>query len=123
MGCSCVVSEEGEPIYNYSSSFRKSAKPLKCGECYGEISPLKRYNLITGVCDGERLNHRVCMDCLSVIQHMFCGGSCAGTVWQDVEVNLEAIDCDMDLCCLENLTPRARTMYIDAIDEVLDGIK
>ena len=135
-GCACIYVGDmeccTEEIY---CSKPKAYFKHQCGECGGTIKPGERYERFVGYSASEMESYDylaegqgfrgdrdifvgvTCLDCLSVRNEMFCEGFCWGAIWEDVNEHISDVEGQISSECLEALTPGARAMMIDSIDE------
>ena len=121
MNCSCALNsscgDEGyEELYCRKSLAKRE---YRCEECDCEILP-GTYFRLEGFRDDDNektIIVRTCLDCASVIDHIFCE-YVIGDIWVDLEEKLED---DPDFYvpenCLAKLTPTARADVCDLIEK------
>lgn len=116
--CSCVLSvvEEFEPAAYSAISNPTARKEHVCLECRRVIQPGETYERVVAVWDDQLQVVNTCLDCRSIIKEMFCEGVCYGAVWDDLHFHLEEVGTISEDCLLA-LTPRARGMVCDLIQE------
>jgi len=74
------------------------------------------YERVVAVWDRQLQVVNTCLDCRSIIKEMFCEGVCHGMVVEDLHLHLEN-DGTISEDCLLALTPRARGMVCELIQE------
>lgn len=73
-GCACItVSNEGGPAVK-RDEVRVAAKVHTCGECGCSIRVGERYEVATGLWDGEWSTFKTCLPCVRVRDEHFCDG-------------------------------------------------
>jgi hypothetical protein len=65
---------EGEQPSAIWERFQRARKPHKCCECYAEILPGDRYQVVSGVWGGEFSNYKSCSPCAWIRNTMRDGG-------------------------------------------------
>lgn len=117
--CGCVyVENDGDYADCIEQDMRKARKPHKCSECRRDIQPGEEYEYFKGKCDGEIFVNKTCPDCLSIRTAMFCGSYVFGAMKDDLWTHVSDFDGKIDEDCLLKLTPRARGMVADMIDQL-----
>lgn len=116
--CSCVLSsgDEGEVAQHYAMSKPVARKEHVCSECRRTIRLGEIYERVVAVWDDRLEVINTCEDCRSIMKEMFCEGVCHGVMWDDLRMHLEE-DGTISEDCLLALTPRARGMVCDLIQE------
>jgi len=72
---------------------------------------------MTGKWHGEFFVERMCMDCRSVTEHLFCGFT-FGQVWEDLRDHLYDTGGEISWAKVAMLTPAAREKVCDIIENV-----
>lgn len=84
----------------------------ECGECI-EIGIDHFFHCCRF--DGEILRSRVCVDCQSVIDHLFEDWA-TGRVWDDLADHLHDCSGEISFVAVAKLTPKARASVCDMIE-------
>jgi len=117
--CGCVyVEDDGDPAVILGEKIRRAHKAHKCDECRGVIEIGETYEDVKGLSDGSWFRNKTCSDCLSIRRVMFCGSWNYGSIKDDLWEHVSDFDGQIDEDCLLRLTPRARSMVADMIDQV-----
>ncbi len=123
--CDCIYLEPTD--YEIAECFFESSpiakKPHKCCECGRIIEPGEKYIRESGKWTGEFSVYKTCIDCFSVREEMFCEGYLYTTLWENVCEYLRDVDYEISEKCLLTLTPRARNMILDIIEEDLKELE
>jgi hypothetical protein len=116
--CSCVLSsaDEGELASYYTASRPTAQKQHTCTECRRTIQPGETYERVVAVWVGHLHVVNTCEDCKSIIDEMFCEGLCHGFMLEDLREHISEVEVVSEDCLL-SLTPRARGMICDLIEE------
>lgn len=124
--CGCVnvyVSDFYEDVANDIIVMKESFFDFTCCECGKEFENGDKYERYVGqMYDDEPKIYRTCMDCISIRDEFFCNGWIFTRILEDVENHVEDVGGDISAECLLRLTPRAREMIFDMIDEVFEMI-
>lgn len=62
-------------------------------------------------------SYKTCLDCMSIRNEMFCDGHIFGQVMEDVQNTLYETDGQISEDCILALTPKAREMIFELIEE------
>ena len=118
MDCSCAVDiydGDYESVSLLNVKIRKAAKQHTCLECGMEIFKGDNYEYSSYLFDGSFCYNKTCNDCLSVREQFFPRGG-TGTIWLDVEYEIEENCGEIPEKCIAKLTPVARGRLCDLID-------
>jgi len=119
MECSCTVDVYVDDYCKCLLAPRISKALLlhKCNECNEEIQINEEYLFEITKYDGVISTHTTCLSCYSIRQVFFSSGWYYGQLIEDMETFV--IDCggELSVPCLLQLTPRARGMVCDMIEE------
>lgn len=116
--CSCVYNEYDGPMADFTHHTTPVAKKTHhCCECGREIAVGEQYERNVGVWEGT---FKVCLDCVSVRDELFCDGYSYGMVWEDLGEHLRAIRGELSSDCMMNFTPAARDKVCELIQEMWD---
>jgi hypothetical protein len=90
----------------------------KCVECHQKILPGNIVQIYIGLDshDNKKSVHSTCLDCLSIRNNLF-NGWIFGTIWAELEYEIEATNGEIPEDCLRSLTPSARSMVCNLIEE------
>ncbi len=116
--CSCIYDGGYDPPQLYKESIRTARKGHVCGECSGAIKPGDEYEFVFGVWDDKADTQKTCSDCLSVRDEFFCDGWSFGNIWERVGEHVSEMNGEISGDCLSSLTPGARAMVCECIEEV-----
>ena len=118
MKCSCAYfdGDEGERPEFYSEVKRKARKAHKCYECRRVITTGELYHISTGKWDAKIQRNKVCADCRSIQDSMFCDGYYFGSLLDDLEQHVEYCDGQIAPEVLLALTPAARDRVFKLIE-------
>lgn len=120
MECACIGNEyEGEGWdFEPTESYPVAKKNWRCGEC-GRVIPVgEKYYCHTGKWNGKFGVDRTCLDCSSVIEHLFCGHA-FGQAWEQLQDHLHDHGVDgLSWSRIAKLTPAAREKVCDVIEDV-----
>jgi hypothetical protein len=100
---------------------RKARAKHVCDECGGDILPRQKYEYYAGKNDGDFFVHKTCESCLSIRSEFFCGSWFWGTIIEELEAHIDAVDGEVPDSCLERLVPAAREKVIAIIDDLIDS--
>lgn len=119
MNCACIGSEydEGGWSFEPSETYPVAKKNWKCCECGRQIPKGEKYYCLTGKWHGEFFVERMCMDCRSVTEHLFCGFT-FGQVWEDLRDHLYDTGGEISWEKVARLTPAAREKVCAMIEDV-----
>jgi len=92
-----------------------------CGECRRTINAGEKYNLEVGVYDGQFCREKTCLDCMSIRKEFFKDGFLYGETKWMLRDYIRKSHGDISESCIIRLTPRARDMVCDFINECFDG--
>ena len=128
MECACSI----DPDYDYDGEYRRedsasedsaiSAADVECTECGRTITAgttyektvFHKYGKDGDTVEDEQICN-VCPDCLSLRSTFFCSFA-YGCLWEDFRTHVEETN-DFPYALLAELTPAARTMACEAIEE------
>jgi len=118
MSCSCVCAEFARFSASITRARMRSARRShECGECGRTIEPGERYESTFGVWDGRASTEKTCSDCLSVRGELFCEGWAYGELYQSLAEHIAEFCGDSVAGNLSGLTPRARELVCEMIEE------
>ncbi len=117
-GCGCIYTDPEDRYDVARYKFIRGRKRHLCNECQCWLDKGEQHEMFSGAIDGHWVTYRTCMDCISARDAFFCNGWYWTMIWEDIRDHLEWTD--IDLCCLEKLTPVARAKVVDIIDEGLE---
>ena len=127
MSCGCIYVGDTEPYRVVLEPTKQVVSTLlTCGECGYEIDG-EEHEIFVGASEEPPKAHHVhitCADCLSIRDEFFCDGWGYRSVLEDVAQHVYELEGEISSECLLALTPRAREMIIDMIDdtfETMDG--
>jgi len=117
--CDCIyidaMDSDGPECFSETRPIAK--KVHTCSECGRIIESGEEYAYETGKWNGEFEVYKTCEDCLSIREAMFCEKWEYTNLWNNLVQYLQDIDYEISEDCLLELTPRARNMILDIIDE------
>ena len=115
MDCTCAIDNDtGETGQMFTKHNRKARKKHRCHECGKAILPGEEYRYESGKWDDEISSFRTCLDCLSIRDEIFCS-FVYGNVWEDLRYEIQ--NGSVPESCIAELTPRARDMVCEEIEE------
>jgi len=121
--CSCSIDYEhdcdpDDYAKYYKARIVKSYTVKKCCECGEPIKVGDKYRLAIARWKKFERFH-TCLDCVSILQHVFCVQPYDGGLWAELGNYLEDnADVDFPWGCLPHLTPVARKNVCEAIEAV-----
>jgi hypothetical protein len=92
-------------------------KDHKCGECADVIHPGDTYERYVGKDNGSAWTAKTCQNCLSIRDEFVCGSWLFGELLNMVGEHVEDMEGEISSECLLRITPVARGVVIDMIDE------
>lgn len=98
-----------------SQKLVRALKPHKCGECRQMIAPGQFYEHYTGIDWGRMHHEKTCSVCVELRDKYVCGGYTFGTVLDMIYEELQERE-DLDLGCLDGLSPAALDKMIGIMD-------
>lgn len=119
--CGCIYVEADEPMRMLCKRESVARKQHKCTECNQTIEPGEKYEYHRGVMHDEVPQvYKTCVDCVSIRNEFFCGSWCYEMILEDLRTHIDEIDGQISSDCLLRLTPGARDMVIDMVDDYFD---
>ena len=115
-GCGCIYVGDFDEAQFCNQKNQTARKSHKCGECARVIQAGEIYEYSTQLFEGDFSVYKTCADCLGLRNAFFCEGWWWGELWRLVEQHLNE-GVELEVCCLDQLTSRARDRVIDLIDE------
>lgn len=124
MDCACIYvdSEDSQPD-TFRETKPKARKQHKCGECSRTIERGEIYSRESGIWENGPETYKTCSDCLSIRNEFFCDGGYYGQIIDCLREHISESDGDISGDCISSLTPRARNMVCDMIQEYWDTIE
>ena len=122
MECSCnieVDNDDGGPEF-YSEAWRTARKVHKCYECGRKIEPGEKYEVVSGVWDGDFETYKTCNDCHTARSMFFPSGYSFGMMWQDIVDYIGECDGEIPEKCISGLTQRSRDRVLEQIERCFD---
>ncbi len=117
--CSCVyVGNDYDPPEFHRAIIRKAIKDHVCCECKRTVRRGEKYEYVSALYDGHISNYKTCEDCLSIRDELFCEGWYYTKAKEYLWEYLQDVDGEISEDCLVVLTPRARSMICDMIEEI-----
>ena len=117
--CACVYIDHDSEAEFHTESIRRARKEHKCTECDVTIQPGQIYEYVFGIWDGCKQVYKTCNDCLTVRKEFFCSMFFYGRIWEDMwEHVFGGTVGDSVANCLKDLTPRAREMVCELIENI-----
>ena len=116
MECSCNINscDEGYEVYKKRTITSKTIH--KCGECNRKIPVGEKYEVYTGVFEGDRYRHKTCSDCLS-FRNNFFGSWMFESLWEDFRDNMDDCGWQVPEKCLSKVTPATRAKICEMIED------
>ena len=123
MECSTVYCDPDEFCLILDNSMRTARKEHKCGECRRIIAPKEKYRSETTLFDGKIEWQKTCVDCISVIDEFFKAGYFYGETKWMLRDHIGEVGGDVSESCLASLTPGARAMVCQIIEETWEEVE
>ena len=122
--CGCVYVETCfDSCTALSNMIRKAVKSHQCGECGCMIQPGEKYEYASGVFDdGSFYSSKTCSTCLEIRRVFFCGAWGYGQIFEHLYEHFRSLGGQLDHDCLLELSPAARVVVIDMLDEVFEQV-
>ena len=117
MDCACVYIGDYDCAELHSRRMVKARKIHKCEECNREIQPGEEYEYVTAKWYGAFETMKTCQDCLSIREVFFCEGWVYSGMMEHLTEHIQEMNGKISSECLNAVTPRARELVIDLIDE------
>lgn len=119
MECACIDTGSDGDGWDFAptESYPVAKKNWKCGECRRVIPTGEKYYCHTGRWEGKFVVDRTCMDCRSIIEHLFCSWT-FGQVLEGLSDALYDMGGEISWEKVAKLTPTARAMVCDLIERV-----
>jgi hypothetical protein len=115
--CSCQINVDlDESVELLSEKQVTARKARQCGECDRDILPGEKYLRESYVYDGEFYHETTCLDCLSIRDHLFCDWYYR-MILETLRTEILEYDLVPPEACIAKLTPRAREMVCEMIEE------
>lgn len=117
--CSCVY-VGGDTDYGrefYQERIQKAKKEHICCECGETILPGQNYKKCVGSWEGEFFTYKICFVCSEIIDAFFCDGFFFEQTYDDLHSHILEIDGNIESECLANLSPKAREVICNMIEE------
>ena len=116
MKCESAYADyDGDLPVLFTSVKRKARKQHKCCECKRQIEAGETYLVEEGKWDGEFETFKTCSDCLSIRETFFGYGFILGEILETLSDHIYGGD--VPERCIAELTPRAREMVCEIIEE------
>jgi len=116
MECACIDANDGNYAMMLGDHKIKARTTHICCECKRKILPSEVYRKEVAVYDGKVATYKTCSDCNSIRDEFVCSwywGEIHEAVRESVFSNL----CDISESGIANLTPRARGLVCEWIEE------
>lgn len=121
MDCSCVYLETNNEFADFSKTLTPIARKQHiCVECGRTIQKGEKYEVVSGLWDGEFSTFKTCSDCLCVREEFFCDGYIYGTIWDDLHTHIDYIDGEVSSDCLLRLPEKVRWKVMEIIDKCFE---
>jgi hypothetical protein len=119
MDCTCTIDVDiAECAERYWIKMRTAREEHKCDECGEPIMPGQTYENAKLFGDGRFAVYKTCNICKEIRNCYFCSWMYTN-IWEDLYEELVYQD-DFNLCMLDNLSPEARAVMIDYIDNIME---
>lgn len=116
------MGDEGSGPSCYQVSRPIARKAHTCCECRTIILPGKQYTVESGLWDGDFQTFKTCPDCMSVRNSFFNAGFQYESLWEDLEEHINYCRGEIGEIHIACLTPRARNIVCDMIEEAQEGV-
>lgn len=87
-GCGDVCIDWGDSFDSTSTvlvrGLRRARKDHVCDECRCPIQRGTEYDYYRGICDGEFLVSKTCLDCADIVRAFVCGPFVVGDLWSEI---------------------------------------
>jgi hypothetical protein len=122
--CGCISVDVDDPLDELEEVIVTSSVRNKCVECGRVIEPGEEFEHFVGVDTyyDRVLNYSTCLDCQSIRNEFFCKGWLYGDALDDVRYHVEEMNGEISSECLARLTPGAREIVVEFIDDVFNDI-
>jgi len=97
-------------------------KQHKCNECRRTIEAGEKYNREVSLYDGDISTYKTCLDCMSIRREFFSGGFYYGDTKWMLRDHINEIYGDVSESCLASLTPGARGMVCEMVEDCWEDI-
>jgi hypothetical protein len=121
MNCSCVSVDMDGCVDLISKTKPTARKGHKCHECYRAISPGEQYEVQKYRYEGKFEAHKTCSECVDIRNMFFCEGYRYGSIREDLVDDLNDADCELSESCIAELSPKARDIICEIIEECENG--
>lgn len=121
MECATVYCDLDECCTILNKSKPKARKRHRCTECRRIIEPGETYLRETTVFDGKVETWKTCIDCKSIRDNLFSGGFFYGEIKYMLRDHVGVCHGDISETILATLTPGARAMVCEMIEEVWEN--
>lgn len=124
MECACIVDADidGAPPEFLNEECPVAQKEHKCTECGRIIHVGEEYLQETGRWGGRIATYKTCTDCSSIRRELVCN-FWYGMILEDLRETIRDCGGDVSEDCLAPLTPRARAMVCEMIEEAWEGME
>ena len=120
--CACISIEDYDPPGFWCETTRTARKPHKCCVCWRKIQPGEKYEHVAGKWEGKISTFKTCADCQSLIGAFFCGARIFGEELNKIGEHIQETEGQISADCLLSLTPCARDMVFEMIEELWEEL-
>jgi len=118
MECACIYVDAEHDYSGFQKIRMVTARIYHiCDECHCVIEPRTKYELVTGMADGEFFSNKTCPECLSIRNVLFCSGWFWGCVIDDLINFISDTDADFLNDKIFDLTEKARWKLFEYIED------
>lgn len=117
---SCILDSVDcvERVYLYEEKTVTARKTHYCSECKIPIDKKERYITLKALFDGTFYRAKICVHCESIAKTMFCRNIPWPGLIMETLINHVGCGHEFGLACLDGLTPRAKYMIINTLDDI-----
>lgn len=119
--CTCQI-DAYDDYDAYPKVFRKEVRTARkdytCYECQHSIVRGEKHEYSVGLYENRWEANRTCMICAEIRDCYFCS-YIFGSVWEDMH-EFYLYNGDFKVCMLDKLSPDARQVMIDWVDDVIE---
>jgi len=117
MECATVSVDVDDYCKRLKEEQPTARKQHKCGECRRVIEIGEKYNIEVTASDGGIKQYKTCLDCISIRREFFKGGFYYEGIIDALDEHVNDSGGDISESCLALLTPGARAMVCEMIEE------
>lgn len=119
MSCTIGVSVDDDCLRELENKLVTARKEHVCCECRGKIKKGDKYELFTGIGDGNIERYKTCEDCLS-LRKAFFKDFYFERMWEDLKDHIYDNGEGSIIECLPKLTQNARDRVFGILEEYME---